>query len=75
MERVKSFQEMLKEGTFAATDAMLATGVAMVVIGILAILAPLASGVLFDNPGPLGPHGCLPPGPASRREPNQLRPP
>src|SRR6266542_711177 len=48
MERVKSFQEMLKEGTFAATDAMLATGVAMVVIGILAILAPLASGVLFD---------------------------
>src|SRR6266540_6059459 len=48
MEWVKSFQEMLKEGTFAATDAMLATGVAMVVIGILAILAPLASGVLFD---------------------------
>ncbi len=49
MERVKSFQEMLKEGTFAATDAMLATGVAMVVIGILAILAPLAraAGVLY----------------------------
>ncbi len=48
MEEVKSFQEMLKKGTFSATDAMLATGVAMVVIGILAILAPLGSGVLFD---------------------------
>ncbi len=48
MERAKGFQEMLKEGTFALTDEMLATGVAMVVIGILAILAPLASGALFD---------------------------
>jgi uncharacterized membrane protein HdeD (DUF308 family) len=48
MERAKTFQEMLREGTFAATDALAATGVAMVVIGILAIMAPLASGVLFD---------------------------
>lgn len=31
-----------------ASDALLATGVAMVVIGILAILAPLASGLVFD---------------------------
>ena len=48
MERAKTFQDMLKEGTLAATDGLLATGVAMVVIGILAILAPMASGVLFD---------------------------
>jgi uncharacterized membrane protein HdeD (DUF308 family) len=47
MERARTFQDMLKEGTFAATDALLATGIAMVVIGILALLAPLASGVLF----------------------------
>jgi uncharacterized membrane protein HdeD (DUF308 family) len=48
MERVRTFQDMLKEGTLTASDALLATGVAMVVIGILAILAPLASGLLFD---------------------------
>ena len=48
MERAKTFQDMLKEGTLTATDEVLTTGVAMVVIGILAILAPMASGVLFD---------------------------
>ncbi len=48
MERAKTFQDMLKEGTLSATDAVLTTGIAMVVIGILAILAPLASGVVFD---------------------------
>jgi uncharacterized membrane protein HdeD (DUF308 family) len=48
MESAKTFQEMLKEGTLAGSDTLTATGVAMVVIGILAILAPLASGVLFD---------------------------
>jgi uncharacterized membrane protein HdeD (DUF308 family) len=48
MERAKTFQDMLKEGTLRATDAVLATGVAMVAIGVLAILAPLASGVVFD---------------------------
>jgi uncharacterized membrane protein HdeD (DUF308 family) len=48
MEQAKTFQEMLKEGTVSATEGLLATGVAMVVIGILAILAPLASGVVFD---------------------------
>jgi uncharacterized membrane protein HdeD (DUF308 family) len=44
----KSFQEMLKEGTLTGSDTLTATGVAMIVIGVLAILAPLASGVLFD---------------------------
>ena len=48
MEQAKSFLDMLKEGTVTATEGLLATGVAMVVIGILAILAPLASGVVFD---------------------------
>jgi len=48
MEQAKSFQDMLKEGTISATEGFLATGVAMVVIGILAMLAPLVSGVVFD---------------------------
>jgi aquaporin Z len=48
MERAKTFQDMIKEGSVMATDTLLATGVAMVVIGIVAILAPLATGVLFD---------------------------
>jgi uncharacterized membrane protein HdeD (DUF308 family) len=48
MERAKTFQDMLKAGGLMASDALLATGVAMVVIGILAILAPLASGLVFD---------------------------
>jgi len=48
MERAKTFQDLLKEGTLTATDGLLATGVATVIIGILAILAPMASGVLFD---------------------------
>ncbi len=48
MERARTFQEMLKEGTLGATEASSVTGIAMVVIGILAILAPLASGIVFD---------------------------
>ena len=48
MEQAKTFQDMLKEGTLTASDALLATGIAMVVIGIVAILAPFASGVLFN---------------------------
>jgi uncharacterized membrane protein HdeD (DUF308 family) len=48
MERVKTFQEMLKEGSVTATEGLIATGVALVVIGILAIAAPLASGLLFN---------------------------
>jgi uncharacterized membrane protein HdeD (DUF308 family) len=48
MERARTFQEMLEQGTFAAADALAATGVAMIVIGVLAIIAPLATGVVFD---------------------------
>jgi len=48
MEQTKTFQDMLKEGTLTASDALLATGIAMVVIGVVAILSPLASGVLFN---------------------------
>jgi uncharacterized membrane protein HdeD (DUF308 family) len=48
MERAKTFQDMLKEGTLMATEGLLATGVAMVVLGILAILAPMATGVVFN---------------------------
>jgi uncharacterized membrane protein HdeD (DUF308 family) len=48
MEQTKTFQDMLKEGTLSATEPALATGVAMVVIGILAILAPMGSGVVFN---------------------------
>jgi uncharacterized membrane protein HdeD (DUF308 family) len=48
MERAKTFQDMLKEGSLAGSEALAATGIAMVVIGILAMLAPLASGLLFN---------------------------
>jgi uncharacterized membrane protein HdeD (DUF308 family) len=48
MEQTKTFQDMLKEGSFNAADTLAVTGVAMIVIGILAILAPLASGLLFN---------------------------
>jgi uncharacterized membrane protein HdeD (DUF308 family) len=48
MERAKTFQDMLKEGSLTASDVLLASGIAMVVIGVVAILAPLASGVLFN---------------------------
>jgi uncharacterized membrane protein HdeD (DUF308 family) len=44
----KTFGEMVKEGTLAGSETLNVTGVAMIVIGILAILAPLVSGVLFD---------------------------
>jgi uncharacterized membrane protein HdeD (DUF308 family) len=48
VERAKTFQEMVKEGTFSGTDTLIATGIAMIVIGFLAILAPMASGLLFN---------------------------
>jgi uncharacterized membrane protein HdeD (DUF308 family) len=48
MEQVKTFQDLLKEGTFTARDALLGSGIAMVVIGVIAILSPLATGILFD---------------------------
>src|SRR5258708_11951028 len=38
---------MLKAGGLTASAALLATGVAMVVIGIVGILAPLAGGLVF----------------------------
>ncbi len=44
----RSFEELLKEGAVAGSDTLTAAGVAMIVIGALAILAPLASGVVFD---------------------------
>jgi uncharacterized membrane protein HdeD (DUF308 family) len=48
MESERTLPQLLKEGTLAGSDTLMATGVAMVVIGVLAILAPLASGILFD---------------------------
>ncbi len=48
MERAKTFQDMLREGTLTTSESLLTTGIAMVVIGILAIFAPLASGLVFD---------------------------
>jgi uncharacterized membrane protein HdeD (DUF308 family) len=48
MERARTFQDMLKEGAITVSDVSLATGVAMVVIGVVAIIAPLASGLVFD---------------------------
>jgi uncharacterized membrane protein HdeD (DUF308 family) len=48
MESAKTFEEMLKEGAIAGSDTLTAGGVAMIVIGALAIVAPLASGVVFD---------------------------
>jgi uncharacterized membrane protein HdeD (DUF308 family) len=47
METARTFQ-LLREGTLAGSNALAATGVAMIVIGILAILAPLATGLLFN---------------------------
>ena len=48
MEGAKTFQDLLKEGSLTASDALLGTGVAMVVIGAIAIFAPLATGITFN---------------------------
>ncbi len=48
MESAKTFQDMVKEGTLAGSDVLISTGVAILVIGVLAILAPMASGIVFD---------------------------
>lgn len=48
MESAKTFEEMLKEGVIAGGDTLVATGVAMIVIGVIAIISPLASGIVFD---------------------------
>jgi uncharacterized membrane protein HdeD (DUF308 family) len=44
----KTVQQMVEEGALAGSDALTATGIAMIVIGILAILAPMTSGIVFD---------------------------
>jgi uncharacterized membrane protein HdeD (DUF308 family) len=44
----RTFEELLQQGAVAGSDILTAAGVAMLVIGVLAILAPLASGVIFD---------------------------
>lgn len=43
-----SIRKVLSEETRAGSDALMATGIAMVIIGILAAIVPLASGILFD---------------------------
>jgi len=48
VESTDRFGEALKKDTLAGSDAFMAGGVAMVVIGVLAALAPLASGIVFN---------------------------
>lgn len=48
MESTDRLGEALKEDTLAGSDAFMATGVAMIIIGVLATLAPLASGIVFN---------------------------
>jgi uncharacterized membrane protein HdeD (DUF308 family) len=43
-----TFRQVLKDDAVAGSKALMATGIAMVIIGILAALAPLASGLVFD---------------------------
>ncbi len=43
-----TFREALKEDTLAGSDAFMTAGVAMVIIGLLAALAPLASGIVAN---------------------------
>jgi uncharacterized membrane protein HdeD (DUF308 family) len=43
-----TFRQVLKEDAVAGHNALMITGIAMVIIGILAALAPMASGLLFD---------------------------
>jgi uncharacterized membrane protein HdeD (DUF308 family) len=42
------FLGMLKHGTHSVADFLLTIGIALVVIGAIALAAPLASGLLFD---------------------------
>ncbi len=42
------FLGILKQGTRSVGDALLTMGIALIVLGVLALLAPLASGLLFD---------------------------
>jgi uncharacterized membrane protein HdeD (DUF308 family) len=42
------FLGMLKRGAHSAADTLLALGIALVILGVIAVLAPMTSGVLFD---------------------------
>src|SRR5512139_2703496 len=48
MESTDRLGEALKKDTLAVSDAFMTACVAMVVIGILAALAPLGSGIVFN---------------------------
>jgi uncharacterized membrane protein HdeD (DUF308 family) len=39
---------MLKQGAHSVGDVLLAMGIALVILGVIAVLAPLTSGVFFD---------------------------
>jgi uncharacterized membrane protein HdeD (DUF308 family) len=43
-----TFREVLKEEALAGSDAWMTTGIAMVIIGVLAALAPFASGIVVN---------------------------
>jgi len=43
-----SFQGMVKQGTHTVADILLTMGIALVVLGVITLLAPMASGLLFD---------------------------
>ena len=42
------FLGMLKQGTRSAAEVLMAMGIALVILGAIALLAPLASGLFFD---------------------------
>ncbi|HEY6001605.1 MAG TPA: DUF308 domain-containing protein [Anaeromyxobacter sp.] len=42
------FLGMLKQGAHSAADVLMAMGIALVVLGAIALLAPLTSGLIFD---------------------------
>ncbi len=42
------FLGMLKHGTRSVADSLMALGIALVVLGFIALIAPMASGLLFD---------------------------
>jgi uncharacterized membrane protein HdeD (DUF308 family) len=42
------FLGMVKQGTRSVAESLTAIGIALVVLGVIALVAPLASGVLFD---------------------------
>jgi uncharacterized membrane protein HdeD (DUF308 family) len=46
--RQDPFLGMLKQGTRSVADVTMTLGIALVVLGVIALLVPLASGVVFD---------------------------